>query len=119
MSCIGGSTIYLQTSPVSSLGGVILEIRLGIRFGDWLVDLRQLRATVVCIFSLSLPCYDSVQALEHLCPSFVVRLLSASDIVQGGRTPVNFAEGLLILSVVAIDVHCIDTFNLGGECQTL
>ena len=31
----------------------------------------------------------------------------------------NFTERLLVLSVVAVDVHCIDMFNLGGECQTL
>ena len=74
---------------------------------------------MVCILGLSLHCYDSVQALEHLCPSFVVHLLSASNIVQGGRTPVNFAERFLVFNIVAINVHCIDALNLKGRCQTL
>ena len=74
---------------------------------------------MVCILGLSLPCYDSVQALEHLCPSFAVHFLSASNIVQGGRTPVNFTERFLVLNVAAIDVHHIDALNLKGGCQTL
>ena len=97
------------------LGGMIWEIGLGVGFRNWLAGLRWLRATVVCTFDLSLPRQDSIQAMEHFRPSFIIHLLSADDVVRRGRTRMKFTERLLVLNVVAIDVHRIDAFDLRGK----
>ena len=95
-------------------GQMIWEIGLGVRFGNWLAGLGWLWATVVCTFNLPFPRQDSIQAMEHLRPSSIVHLLSAVDVVRCGRTPMKFAEQLLVLNVIAIDIHRIDAFDLKG-----
>lgn len=94
---------------------MIWEIGLGVGFGNRLAGLGWLRATVVCAFDLSLPRQDSVQAMKHFRPSFIVHLLSTGDVVRRGRIPMNFTERLLDFNVITVDIHRIDAFNLKGE----
>ena len=102
------------------LRGMIWEIRLGVGFRNWLVGLRWLWATVVCTFNLLLPHQDSIQEImEHFCPSFIIHLLSVDDVVHRGRTQMKFTERLLVLNVVAIDIHHIDAFDLKGGGESL
>ena len=98
-----------------TLRGRIWEIRLVVRFGDRSAGLGRLRTTMVRVFNLSLLRKDIIQGAKHFSPTSTIHTLGTSNIVCRSRTPVNFAEMLLVLNVVAINIHGVCTFHLNEE----